>query len=70
MATGTQKAVYFDNDVLEEIQKSPSNFSRRVNDLIRKGLKAEANMESIGVRGHIEGLVKLYNKSAKRPIIL
>ena len=70
MATGTQKVVYLDNDVLEEVQKANSNFSRRVNDLIRKGLKFEANMESMGVRGHIEGLVRLYNKTSKHPITL
>lgn len=70
MATGTQKAVYFDYDVLEAIQKSDAKFSRRVNDLIRKGLRLEAKGDDIGVRGCIEGLIKFYNKNNKHPIIL
>ena len=70
MASGTQKVVYLDNDVLREIQDRGGSFSRNVNDLIRKGIKLEKNYKEIGIRGHIEGLVKCYNEKSKNPIII
>jgi hypothetical protein len=70
MIKGTQKVVYLDNDIIEEIQKRKGSFSRNVNDLIRKGLKLESNSKELGIRGHIEGLVKLYNEKSKNPIII
>ena len=60
MATGTQKAVYFDNDILEEIQKREGNFSRNVNSILRKGLLHEQEGKERTLNEIMEELVHVY----------
>ena len=60
MATGTQKAVYFDNDVLEEIQKREGNFSRNVNSILRKGLLHEQEGKERTLNEVMEELIRVY----------
>lgn len=60
MATGTQKAVYFDNDVLEEVQKREGNFSRNVNSILRKGLLHEQEGKERTLNEIMEELVRVY----------
>ena len=60
MIKGTQKVIYLDNDIIEEIQKREGSFSRNVNDLIRKGLRFEYEGRNMTLKEIIEELNRAY----------
>lgn len=64
------KTIYLEEEVIEKIMKDSltNNFSKRIQDLVEKGMLYEAKGEKTGVREAILSLIKAYNCKTNTPI--
>ena len=61
------KMIYFSGDVFEQATKGieKGDISKRINDLVQRGLKVEEKGDKVSVKDIIISLVRWYNN--KRP---
>ena len=62
---GISKMIYFEDEVFNKATEGveKGDVSKRINDLIRKGLRLEEKGDKLGFRELVLALVSYYNKS-------
>ena len=64
---GVAKMIYFEDELFQEITKDleKGKLSKRVNDLLKRGLVVEQKGNTLTTRDLIIALVRCYNRKSK-----